>query len=276
MPLFRKEPERAISRRPVLTINGRPQPTPETPDTIERRSRLFVECERRLADDPLTQEAARGHLVGDGNGLEGLVAKIAPLFEREQSLIRWVALRGAFSHMYMHIFAPDASQRGVATKSPEELAEVMGLAWVDAAGQPYTASSTGKVFLKEQEPARQMPVELRNVALAIATMTTTFATEYARLPKMTIEQVNTDPKCSTLSDVIALDCIAWSAVALLRLSLAQLVFAKMAEPDALPEPEWYTEPLGGRSERYWNGSDWTPSCRRQEGRRFAEFTVPLR
>jgi len=276
MPLFRKEPERAISRRPILTINGQPQPTPETPDTIERRSRLFVECERRLADDPLTQEAACGQLVGDGNGLEGLVAKIAPLFEREQSLIRWVALRGAFFWLYAPIFAPDAAQRGAATKSPEELAEVMGLAWVDAAGQPYTASSTGKVLLKAQEPARQMPIEQRNVAVAIATMTTTFATEYPRLPKMTSEQVNADPKCTTLNDVIALDCIAWSAVALLRLNLAQLVFAKIPEPDALPEPGWHTDPVTGKFERYWDGSDWTSACRRQEGRRFAEFTVPLR
>lgn len=272
MPLFRKEPE----RRPILTINGRPQPTPETPDTNERRSRLFVECERRLADDPLTQEAACGRLVGDGNGLEDLVAKIAPLFERESSLIRWVALRGAFFWLYAHIFAPDASQRGVATKSPEELADVMGLAWVDAAGQPYTASSTGKVLLKAQEPAGQMPGELRNVAVALATMTTTFAAEYTRLPKMTMQQVNADSKCSTLNDVIALDCIAWSAVALLRLRLAQPVFAKMPEPDALPEPGWYTDPLGGKPERYWDGSDWTSACRMQEGRRFAEYTQPLR
>jgi Protein of unknown function (DUF2510) len=275
MPLFRKEPERAISRRPVLTINGRPQPVPETPDTIERRSRLFVECERRLADDPLTQEAACGQLVGDGNGLEGLVARIAPLFEREQSLIRWVALRGAFTHMYGHIFAPDSSPNR-ATRSPEELAEVMGLAWADATSQSYTATSTGKVFLKDQEPASQMPGELRNVALALATMTTTFAAEYDRLPKMTIEQVNADSKCSTLNDIIALDCIAWSAVALLRLGLAQLVLAKIAEPDALPEPGWYTDPLFGKFERRWDGSDWTSACRRQEGRRFAEFTVPLR
>lgn len=184
MPLFRKDRQPTPSRRAVMTINGQPQATPETSNTIERRSRLFVECERRLADDPLTQPAACGRLLGDGNGLEGLVAKIAPMFEREQSLIRWVALRGAFLHTNMHVFSDDPRAQEGATRSPEQFADVMGLVWVDEAGQPYKAGSTGKASLKEREPDPRMPIVMRDGAVALATMATTYAVNYERLPKM--------------------------------------------------------------------------------------------
>lgn len=48
------------SRSPsILTISGHPQQAPETSDSIERRIRLFVECERRLTGHPLAQQDAR-------------------------------------------------------------------------------------------------------------------------------------------------------------------------------------------------------------------------
>ncbi len=87
---------------------------------------MFVECERRLAADPLAGSAAAGQPIGDGFGLEGLVAKLTPLFERERSLIRWVALRGAFTELFVRVFDPDS-----AVVSPEDLEQVMGLEWVD-------------------------------------------------------------------------------------------------------------------------------------------------
>jgi hypothetical protein len=275
MPLFRRDPAPEVSHRTILTINGRPQPTPETAHTIQRRSRLFVECERRLAGDSLTQPAARGHLLGDGNGLEGLVAKIAPLFEREQSLIRWVALRGAFNHMNMTIFSDDPRAKNGAHRSAEELADVVGLLWVDEMGQPFTASSTGKPSLRERVLDPRMPAVLRDGAVALATMVTTFAVSYERLPKMSNKQVNADPLYARLDDVIALDCIAWCAVALLRLDIGQQWITRVPEPDALPEPGWHTDPLTGKFERYWDGTDWTSSCRSPDPK-FPAGAFPLR
>lgn len=273
MPLFRKE-QPTITPSPVLTINGRPQPTPETPATLERRNRLYTECERRLADDPLTQESARGRLVGDGNGLEGVVAKIAPLFEREQSLIRWVALRGAFTNLYGFVFDPNAGP-GRATRSPEALADVMGLAWVDEAGNPYTARSTGRAVIQTAESSRDVPEDLREVALNIAKMSIWFASDYPRISSMSTEEVAADSMCTSLNDIIALDCIAWTAVALLRLGLSQLMMPKVPEPDALVQPGWYVDPLFGKFERYWDGSDWTSKCRRQVGREIITGSAPL-
>lgn len=274
MPLFRKE-QPTTAPDPVLTVNGRRQHTPETPSSLERRIRLYVECERRLADDPLTQESARGQLLGDGNGLEGLVSKISPLFEREPSFVRWVALRGAFAQMYIFVFAPDDSSNR-ATRSPEELAQVMGLAWVDASGQRWTAGSTGKPRLAVAEQSAGTSEQTHEMALAIADMTISFTNAYPRISKLSTEEVLADRMCSTLNDVIALDCIAWTATALLRLGLSQLLFSKVPEPDVLPRAGWYTDPLFAIFERYWDGTDWTASCRQQNGRGFTEGSAPLR
>ena len=93
-------------KRPILTINGRLQSEPERPGSVKRRTRLFVECTRRLADHPLASEHARGTPIGDGLGMEELVAKIAPLFEKERSLLRWIALRGAFTDLYINTIDP--------------------------------------------------------------------------------------------------------------------------------------------------------------------------
>jgi hypothetical protein len=90
---------------------------------------------------------------------------------------------------------------------------------------------------------------------------------------MTIADVNADAKFSALSDDIALDCIAWSAVALLRLGWAQQLASKVPEPDALPKPGWYIEPVFGGCDRYWDGSDWTSNVRTDNGR---ESTISLR
>lgn len=277
MPLFRRESGPAVSQRPVMTINGRPQQTPETHGTVGRRSRLFVECERRLADDPMTQESARGYLLGDGTGLERLTAKIAPLFAREPSLIRWVALRGAFAPLHLYMFAPpDKQVPNMVTKSPEELADVMGLAWVDGTGQRYGRNSAGRPSLQARDQIPQMPAEIRDGAVSIADLTITSVADYARVAEMSTEQVDADPMYSWLNDVIALDCIAWCAAALLRFNLGQNFFSRMPEPDALPGPGWYVDPMSNEGERYWDGSDWTATCRRHEGHRLADFKSPIR
>lgn len=243
----------------LLTINGRPQSAPETAATIERRFRLFWESARRLSDDPLTQPAARGHLLGDGSGLEGLVAKLAPLFTREQSLLRWVALRGAIATLYTDFLAEDS------TESLEELADVMGLTW--------TRNPDGGYSLAAKESSQQPNSDQREAAVALANLVVAdYVSYYGQVPKMTISEVNADKRLASLNDVTAPDCIAWAATALLRLGRAQLFFDKVPEPDALPAPGWYTDPVLALYDRYWDGSDWT-SAIRQDGR---EGTVSLR
>lgn len=252
MPLFRK----------VLTVNGRPQPQPEAIGNMSRKTRLFVECERRLANDPLARPAAIGRPIGDGYGLEGLVAKLAPLFERERSLIRWVALRGAFSELFVRVVDPTS-----AIVSPEELERVMGLEWTDAApddSHPDLARSWRSTLSPDQ----------RQAALGVASSVFLRIEDYSRYSEMKITDVNADPRCQ-IPQAAALDCIAWSAVALLRLEIAQQIFSQVPEPDALPEPGWYTEPLFAKAERFWNGSDWTASCRVKNGRQFVETNIPL-
>lgn len=246
----------------VLTINGRSQSHPEVPGSIQRRLRLFFECERRLADDPLAGSAALGQPIGDGYGLERLVTKVAPLFEREQSLIRWVALRGAFAELFIRIFDPNS-----AVASPEDLEQAMGLTWVtDVQGESHPdLAQTWRTTLSPDQ---------RQAALGVASSVFIRAEDYGRYSRMSVQDVNADPRCQ-IPKAAALDCIAWSAIALLRLGVAQQFFPQVPEPDALPEPGWYTEPLFAKSERFWDGSDWTSRCRVRDGRRFNETDVPL-
>ena len=63
---------------------------------------------------------------------------------------------------------------------------------------------------------------------------------------------------------MALDFIAWSAVALLRTELAH-GFLHAPEPDALEQPGWYTDPLWGKAQRYWDAADWTERVRTSGG-----------
>jgi hypothetical protein len=254
MPFFRKPP--------VLTINGRPQPQPEVIGGMPRRNRLFVECERRLAADPLAGSAAAGQPIGDGIGLEGLVAKLTPLFERERSLIRWVALRGALAEMFVRVV-----DRSSAVIYPGELVEIMGLEWIDDA--------YGESDLNLAQPWRTtLSSEQQQTALGVAGSIFMRSEDYARYSKMKVEDVNTDPHCQ-ISRAIALDYIAWLAVAFLRLGIAQQLFSQVPEPDALPEPGWYTEPLFAKAERFWDGSNWTDSCRVKDSRGFNETSIPL-
>lgn len=249
---------------PILTINGRPQPQPEVPGSIQRRGRLFIECARRLADDPLAQPAA-GQPIGDGCGLEGLVAKIAPLFAREGSLIRWVALRGAFAYLFLCFFDPTNASSGA---SPADLEQVMGLEWIpDARGEyhPNLAQPWRTTLAPEQQKA----------AFGLASSAFVFAKDYGRYSKMSVPEVNADPRCGMLNGPASLDCIAWSAIALLRLGIVQRFFPKTPEPDALPAPGWYTEPLFAKAQRFWGGSDWTARCRKNDGHQFIEFDMSL-
>jgi Protein of unknown function (DUF2510) len=264
MPLFRGKQDSGSRGQRVMTVNGRPQPSPEGPGTIQRRSRLFTECARRLATDPLASERASGQPIGDGCGLEGLVAKIAPLYKVEQSLIRWVALRGAFTELFVRVIDPTSSMA-----PPRALESVMGLEWAaDGSGQGRLQVSAAWRSRLSQEQC--------NNALGVASSVLVRGDDYARYSSLSVPEINADPLYARLGDAVAMDCLAWTAVALLRLGITQQFFDRIPEPDALPHPGWYPEPLFAKSERYWDGSDWTSACRVSNGRGFTEADVPLR
>lgn len=257
--LFSK-PRKVLPKRPLLTINGRPQREPERPGSLERRCRLFVECTKRLADDPLARNNARGTPIGDGLGMEALVAKIASLFEKERSLIRWVALRGAFTDLYINTIDP-ASMVLPFFPTVERVMDVGHLSEPGAAEQVIDVAPDWAPRLTQQQ---------RNAAIQVFTAVQIRAYDYQRYSKIGVDDINRDPKCY-LNDAMALDFIAWSAVALLRMGIA-LQQMDVPEPDALDAPGWYTDPLFAKAERYWDGTDWTHRCRSLGG----EISTPLR
>jgi hypothetical protein len=229
---------------------------------MKRRFRLFIECERRLADHPLAQEDAIGTPLGDDLGLEGLVAQLTPLFERERSLIRWVALRGALSEIFIRVLDPAS-----AACSPDQLEQAMGIEWET---DRYGDSRPGIVPSWRQK----LSDEQRSAAVGVASLVLTRAANYGHLEGMKTDDVIGN-RNFWMPEAAALDCIAWSAIAMLRLEVAQQLFPQVPEPDALPGPGWYTEPLFGKAERYWDGSDWTSRCRVQNGRQYTELQSPL-
>jgi Protein of unknown function (DUF2510) len=194
------------------------------------------------------------------------VAKFAPLFNSEQSLIRWVALRGAFSALYIHIF-----DQSSAVASADELQKAMGLEWA--------TGHSGQPSLELAEPKRsRLSAGQRTSALTVALQVLIAVGDYPRLEALGVSEVNSDARYAGFGDPLALDCIAWSAIALLRLGIGPgpraLIMAP--EPDALPAPGWYPEPLWGRAERYWDGSDWTAACRVKGDRGPNQTLMPLR
>lgn len=104
-----------------------------------------------------------------------------------------------------------------------------------------------------------------DAALALANAVCALLWDYERFTEMTIDAMNGYPPSAAMTDANALDCIAWSAVALLRIGVAQAVAEKVPEPDALTEPGWYVDPVSARYERHWDGSDWTSSVRTDGG-----------
>ncbi len=262
MPLFRK-PETQSN----ITVNGRRQTETEFTGRWVRRHRLFIECERRLADDPLAQPSAVGSPIGDGHGLEGLVAKIRPLFGREDSLIRWVALRGALLEISMRILDPETAERSV-----KDLELAMGLEW--SPDVPVILAATGQVLPGISESWRsRLTAEQCKSATGVAGSVLIRAGRYRLLENMNCQEAIASP--FWMPRAVGLDHIAWSAAALLRMGVAQRLFGLVPEPDALQVPGWYMDPLFAKTERYWDGSDWTSRCRYKDGRQFRELSIPL-
>lgn len=249
-----------LDQRPLLTISGARQLKPEGPGSLERRYRLFAECVRTLAGEELASERACGTPVGDGLGMEQLVARLTPLFDKEKSLIRWVALRGALCSVYIYTLDPESR---VLPFSPV-LEGVMGIRRV----APGTAEETADVLPEWQD---RLSPQQRAFAVQVYTAVREKAYDYERYSELDISTVNQDPRCY-LDDAMALDFIAWSAVAFLRTGFGEH-FMAMPEPDALDAPGWYADPLWGKAKRYWDGSDWTDRGLTTER---TEVSAPLR
>jgi Protein of unknown function (DUF2510) len=205
--------------------------------------------------------SAFGTPIGDGCGMEGLVAKIAPLFDKERSLLRWVALRGALTQLY--ISTVDSTSR-VLPFSPT-IEEAMGVVHGD--GEPsIDVAPAWKSRLSGEQCSAVVGVFS---ALGIRLF------DYERYSKLTVDEVNQDPRCR-LNDAMALDFIVWSAVAALRTGVARDYFAA-PEPDALERAGWYTDPLWGKVQRYWDGTDWTERVRGGDGQeQTSRLRAPMR
>src|SRR6202035_4799055 len=114
-----------------------------------------------------------------------------------------------------------------------------------------------------REWASRLSAQQRQAVVEVFSALAVRVFDYERYSQMSIDEVNQDPRCR-LNDAMALDFIAWSAVALLRTELAQS-FLHAPEPDALEQPGWYTDPLWGKAQRYWDGDDWTERVRTSGG-----------
>jgi hypothetical protein len=196
--------------------------------------------------------------------MEGLVAQVAPLFRMERSLLRWVALRGALTQLYL--MTVDDSSRVLPFHPAVEVAMGVG----DVSG-PEAAEP---VFDVAPEWASRLSPEQRSGAVGLFASLTERLLDYDRYSKLSIDEVNQDPLYRRMGDAMALDFIAWSAVALLRTGLAQDILSA-PEPDALEAPGWYTDPLWGKAERYWDGTDWTDRARAGGGQEVVSRLRPV-
>ena len=67
-----------------------------------------------------------------------------------------------------------------------------------------------------------------------------------------------------MNEAVALDFIVWAAAIELRFEgrgLLPSVVDSVPLPSRLDEPGWYVDPIFGRCDRYWDGTDWTSRVR---------------
>jgi hypothetical protein len=211
---------------------------------------------RLLADHPLA--VTDGRALGDGYGMEELVGVIAPLFARERALIRWVALRGAL--LYLDMLCPDdASMRA--------LLPHMGLRALER-GNGLT--------VRVNDPAGAIDESTTGLVTGLFYSIADRWSRYAQLVEMNVADVNREPRWAVVNASMGLDYIAWTAVAMIRSGAwAAGSMREAPEPVLLEEPGWYVDPLFAKSERFWDGGDWTQQVRALSGRRWVEVEIPL-
>lgn len=234
------------------TITGEQQPVPETPGSPERRIRLFVQCLREVQGHPLTQSSASGRPIGDGMGLEELVGLIRPVFRTDAALIPWVALRGAMTFLYQDSWGP-----GVDTPFVPMVEVVMG---VGHTGDIAKADPTVGV---SPDWDRRLTPDQREAVLGIYSVVWVRLLAYEEYSRMSTTDVKLTDNYAF--PAVALDIIAWVAVAMCRLGTHHDLVAGYPKPDLLEKPGWCTEPLFGKADRYWDGADWTSRCRNPRG-----------
>jgi hypothetical protein len=246
------------SIRPIRTITGDRIAIQEDLGMYPRRSRLMVSAIHVLADDKLAKPSSAGVPLGAGHGMEPLVERIRPLFEREASLIRWVAYRGALRFLDM-VFATDGEWR-VATLT-------MGL---EVGKDP----SSGEHQIRAIERPGPIPRKVKGQITGLFSSISLSLEDYQEIAEASVQAVNANPRWQ-LDDGMALDYIAWTAIAMLRTGKAKEVLGH-PEPGMLEYPGWYADPLLAQAERYWDGTDWTARMRVAAGKRWQEFATELR
>lgn len=227
---------------PTTSLSGIPQAQPEAyGGPLARRQRLFWYTVSVLKSHPQAHSDAFGNLLGDGLGMEGLVETIRPIYSREASLLKWVALRGALHGLW------DSG----ATLASIPVVESVGLRWLDG-GELCPADPT-------------VPQQLSGPAVGLAASVMEKVGSYEEISELTVGEVQADQRwrLSAFSDEMALDYIVWSAIVLNRLEAAGYLepLPPLPQPSMLEVPGWYVDPLWGRAGRYWDGSDWTTRWR---------------
>ena len=257
------KPATDTARQPRTTVNGSPQSVPEGVGTTSRNVRLFAESVRRIATHPLASPAQTGVPIGDGLGMEELVSCIAPLFQREPSLLRWNAIRCAIGTLYWQSVGDDNG-----TPFVPVVERAMGVGHI---GDVKAGEETLGLSPDWQSEVTSQQAEAA-IGVYAAFCMRLFA--YERLSGLDGHRFNSEPVCQ-FGDAVALDFISWAAVAMLRMEAAEN-WLQLPEPSLLDEPGWYAEPIYAKAERYWDGSDWTERCRTLDGRRYVAMALPIR
>jgi Protein of unknown function (DUF2510) len=232
------------SVRPSRSISGKRMTVPEDIGTLPRRARLMAAAVLKVQSLPMAQPAAYGNPLGDGHGLEEVVAAIRPLFDKERSLTRWVAIRGAL--LFLDMACEQATMKA-------EILAAMGLRW----GGERVELTPG--------PA-PLPPQLTDNVIGVFSSLSMRLDDYATVSKMSVDDVNADPFWKAVNEAIALDYIAWTSSALCRVGWLDTPL-QMPEPGSLETPGWYADPLWAKAERFWDGTDWTARMRSVTNRR---------
>jgi hypothetical protein len=258
MGLFSKTPADEALVRPSRTVSGAPVTDPESLQSVQRRVRLMAAAMRALQGDPVAEEVRRP--IGDGIGMEGLVDKIRPIFTREQSLLPLVALRGAI--LFVDLLAPSNQEW-------EALTARMGIRY------ELDTATNGRIAYVN-DPNNQIPFAAKGGVTGLTAAIAMRWSSYDEIEGMSLDALISSAHW-TFNDAIALDFIAWAAVAALRSEPeSRNRLANFPEPSALEVPGWYFDPLFAKSERYWDGSDWTARIRMSDGRRYSYGEVRLK
>jgi hypothetical protein len=246
---WRDEP----SVRPRVTITGRPVTEPEEIGTLARRGRMMAAAIRLLSDDKLAHADSIGTPVGDDYGMEELVERLRPMFATESSFVRWVALRGALLFLDM-AFSSEVEWRSAML--------AMGLR---VESDPYSGEQRVVPIDKTGSMTPHQKSDLMGLFHSIEFR----LRDYEKISSASIPEVLAHPMWGRVNELMGLEYIAWTAIALLRTGNATRVWG-MPEPGRLELSGWYTDPVFAQGERYWDGKDWTSRVRIREGRRWNE------